>query len=72
MEEHVYKVTEIVGTSGTSGTSIEDAVQMALGRASKSLRHLGWFEILKTTGHVKDGRVEQFQVTMKVGFTLDG
>lgn len=69
MEEHVYKVTEIVGTSATS---IEDAVQMAIGRASKSLRHLGWFEIVKTTGHVKDGNVEQFQVTLKVGFTLDG
>lgn len=68
MQEHIFKVTEIVGTSATS---IEDAIQMALERASRSLRNLGWFEVIKTTGHVKDGRVEQFQVTMKVGFTLE-
>lgn len=68
MEEHVFKVTEIVGTSATS---IEDAVQMAIKRASRSLRNVGWFEILKTTGHVKDGGVEQFQVSLKVGFTLE-
>jgi flavin-binding protein dodecin len=68
MQEHVFKVTEIVGTSATS---IEDAIQMAIERASRSLRNLGWFEVIKTTGHVKEGRVEQFQVTMKVGFTLE-
>lgn len=68
MQEHVFKVTEIVGTSATS---IEDAIQMAIERANRSLRNLGWFEVVKTTGHVKDGRIEQFQVTMKVGFTLD-
>lgn len=68
MQEHIFKVTEIVGTSATS---IEDAIQMALERASRSLRNLGWFEVIKTTGHVKEGRVEQFQVTMKVGFTLE-
>lgn len=69
MEEHVFKVTEIVGTSTTS---IEDAIQKAIARASRSLRKVGWFEVLKTTGHVKDGHVEQFQVTLKVGFTLEG
>ncbi len=68
MQEHIFKVTEIVGTSATS---IEDAIQMAIERASRSLRNLGWFEVIKTTGHVKEGRVEQFQVTMKVGFTLE-
>lgn len=68
MEEHVFKVTEIVGTSTTS---IEDAVQKAIQRAGRSLRKIGWFEVLKTTGHVKDERVEQFQVTLKVGFTLE-
>lgn len=68
MEEHVFKVTEIVGTSSES---IEDAVQKAIERANRSLRNLGWFEVVKTTGHVKQGRVEQFQVTLKVGFTLE-
>ncbi|HKX21646.1 MAG TPA: dodecin [Rhizorhapis sp.] len=68
MQEHVFKVTEIVGTSSES---IEDAVRRAMDRASRSLRNLGWFEIVKTTGHVKEGRVEQFQVTLKVGFTLE-
>jgi dodecin len=68
MEEHIFKVTEIVGTSTTS---IEDAVQKAVQRASRSIRKVGWFEILKTTGHVKDDRVEQFQVTLKIGFTLE-
>ncbi|MBB4641939.1 dodecin [Rhizorhapis suberifaciens] len=68
MEEHVFKVTEIVGTSSES---IEDAVQKAIERANRSLRNLGWFEVVKTTGHVKQGLVEQFQVTLKVGFTLE-
>lgn len=68
MQEHIFKVTEIVGTSSES---IEDAVRKAMKRASRSLRNLGWFEIVKTTGHVKEGRVEQFQVTLKVGFTLE-
>lgn len=68
MEEHVFKVTEIVGTSTSS---IEDAIQRAISRASQSLRKLGWFEVVKTTGHVQDGRVEQFQVTLRIGFTLE-
>ena len=68
MEENVYKVTELVGTSVVS---IEDAVQKAIARASESLRKLGWFEIIKTTGHIRDGKVEQFQVTLKLGFTLE-
>ncbi|HKR17362.1 dodecin [Rhizorhapis sp.] len=68
MQEHIFKVTEIVGTSSES---IDDAVRRAMERASRSLRNLGWFEIVKTTGHVKEGRVEQFQVTLKVGFTLE-
>ena len=68
MEENVYKVTELVGTSVVS---IEDAVQKAIARASESLRKLRWFEIIKTTGHIRDGKVEQFQVTLKLGFTLE-
>lgn len=69
MEEHIFKVTEIVGTSSKN---IEDAIEKAIERASRSLRNLGWFEVMKTTGHVKEGRIEQYQVTLKVGFTLEG
>ena len=69
MEQHVYKIVEIVGSSETS---IEDAIQTGITRAAKSVRHIGWFEVLQTRGHVQDGRVDHFQVTMKVGFTLEG
>ena len=66
---HAYRVIELVGTSDIS---IEDAIRLALARAHKTLRHLRWFEIVKTTGHIVDGRVAHFQVTLKVGFTLEG
>ena len=68
-DEHVYKVLELVGSSPTS---IEDAIQTAVGRASRTLRHLRWFEVMQTRGHVDDGEVRRYQVTLKVGFTLDG
>jgi hypothetical protein len=67
-DEHVYKVLELVGSSQTS---IEDAIQTAVGRASRTLRHLRWFEVLQTRGHVEGGQVRHYQVTLKVGFTLD-
>ena len=69
MDQHVYKIVEIVGSSETS---IEDAIQTGITRAAKSVRHIGWFEVLQTRGHVQEGRVDHFQVTMKVGFTLEG
>ena len=68
-ENHVYKVIELVGTSETS---VEDAVQNAVSRASKTLKHLRWFEILKVTGSLENGKVAHYQVTLKVGFTLEG
>lgn len=68
MSSNVYKVVELVGSSPES---IEGAIRNAIGRASKSLRHIGWFEVLETRGHVEDGNVAHFQVTLKVGFTLD-
>ena len=68
-QEHVYKVIELVGTSETS---IEDAVQTAVSRASKTLKNLRWFEVAKVTGHLEDGKIGHYQVTLKVGFTLDG
>jgi dodecin len=67
--EHVYKVLELVGSSPTS---IEDAIQTAIARASRTLRHLRWFEVMQTRGHVDGGQVRHYQVTLKVGFTLDG
>jgi hypothetical protein len=68
MSDNVYKIVEIVGSS-TVG--IEDAVQKAIERAAKSLREIRWFEVKETRGHVEDGRVAHYQVTLRVGFTLD-
>jgi dodecin len=69
MSNHIYKKIELVGSSPES---IEDAVKNALSKASKSLRNLRWFEIIETRGHVEDGKIGHWQVTIKVGFTLDG
>ncbi len=69
MSDHVYKIVEIVGSSPTS---IEDAVQRAVERASQTLREIRWFEVVETRGHVEGGRVAHYQVTLKIGFTLDG
>lgn len=67
-ENHIYKKVEIVGTSTTT---IEDAVENALTRASKSLHNLRWFEVTETRGDVENGKVAHWQVTLKIGFTLD-
>ena len=67
MSDNVYKIIEIVGSSETS---IEDAIQKAIGRAATTLRDIGWFEVKETRGHVVDGRVAHYQVTLKIGFTL--
>jgi flavin-binding protein dodecin len=64
---HVYKVTELVGSSEKS---IEDAIKTAISRASKTLRNLRWFEVEQIRGHVADDGVHHYQVTLKVGFTL--
>jgi hypothetical protein len=68
MSDNVYSVTHVVGTSSES---IEDAVQRAIGRASSTLRNLDWFEIAEIRGHIEDGRVGHYQVTMQLGFRLD-
>jgi flavin-binding protein dodecin len=68
MSSNVYKVVEIVGSSPDS---IADAVKTGIARASQSIRHIGWFEVTNTRGHVENGEVKHFQVTMKVGFTLE-
>ena len=67
-DEHVYKIVELVGSSQTG---IEDAIQTAIGRAGETLRHLRWFEVVQVRGHIEDGQVRHYQVTLKVGFTLD-
>jgi len=68
MDDHVYRVIQIVGSSEKS---IDDAIQMAISRASKTLRELRWFEVVETRGHIEKGKIRNFQVTLKVGFTLD-
>ena len=68
MENHVYKKVEIVGTAETS---IDDAIRNGIDRASKTLKHVDWFEVLETRGNVRGGKVAQFQVVMKVGFRLE-
>lgn len=68
MSQHVYKIVELVGSSPTS---IEDAIQAAIARASTTLDNIRWFEVLETRGHVEGGKVAYYQVTLKVGFTLN-
>ena len=68
MSEHVYRVTEIVGTSTTS---IDDAIRNAVGRANATLRHLDWFEVTEIRGHIQEGTVAHVQVGLKVGFRLE-
>jgi dodecin len=68
MSEHVYKILEL---TGSSPASIEDAVQNAIAKAAKTVRRMQWFQVLETRGHIDDGRVSHWQVTVKVGFTLD-
>ena len=68
MSNRTYRVTEIVGTSPEG---VDQAVRNGVERAGQTLRHLDWFEVLGVRGQVKDGRVEHFQVTMKVGFRLE-
>ena len=65
---HVYKVIDIVGSSETS---IEDAIAVAVERAAQTLKNLRWFEVVQTRGHIEEGRVQHYQVMLKVGFTLD-
>ena len=69
MSNHIYKKIELVGSPPDG---IEDAVKNALSKASRSLRNLRWFEVVETRCHVEDGKIDHWQVTIKVGFTLDG
>jgi flavin-binding protein dodecin len=68
MPEHVYRIIEV---AGSSERSTDDAIKNAVARASRTLRQVGWFEVIQTRGHVEDGKVAHFQVVLKVGFTLE-
>ena len=68
MNEHVYKKLEL---TGSSTTGIEDAVATALAKAAKSVRNMHWFEVIETRGHIDNGKIAHWQVTIKVGFTLE-
>lgn len=69
MSEHVYKVVELVGSSAR-GT--DEAIQNAIARAAKTLRHLDWFEVIETRGHVENGKIAHYQVKLKIGFRMEG
>jgi dodecin len=68
MSDHVYKIIEL---AGSAPTSIEDAIQNAISKASRSLKHLRWFQVMETRGQVEGGRVAHYQVVLKVGFTIE-
>ncbi|GJD49886.1 Dodecin [Methylobacterium crusticola] len=68
MSEHVYKVVELVGSSTVS---IEDAIETAIARAHRTVRNLRWFQVLETRGQIESGKVQHYQVTLKVGFTME-
>ncbi len=68
MSEHVYKMVELVGSSTNS---TDEAIRNAIATAAKTLRHLDWFQVIETRGHVADGKIQHFQVTLKAGFRLE-
>ena len=68
MEDHVYKSIEITGTSANSH---EEAIRNAVRRAARTVRNMRWFEVVETRGMIEGGDVAQWQVTLKIGFTLD-
>ncbi len=63
-----FKITEVVGTSPVS---FAEATKAAVAEASKTVRQLGWFEVVEMRGHIKDGKVDEFQVTLKIGFKIE-
>ena len=68
MKNHVYKMLELVGSSETS---IEEAISTAVAQASKTVRNMDWFEVVHTRGHIENGKIGHYQVTLKIGFTLE-
>ncbi|HEY0485363.1 MAG TPA: dodecin [Mycobacteriales bacterium] len=68
MADNTYRVTEIVGSSGAS---VDEAIRNGVARASQTLRNLDWFEVTEVRGHITEGRIQHYQVGMKVGFRLE-
>jgi flavin-binding protein dodecin len=68
MSKHVYKILEL---TGSSPSGIEDAVNTAIAKAGETVRNMQWFEVVETRGHIEDDKVAHWQVTLKVGFTLE-
>lgn len=68
MKDPIYKTIEL---TGTSTTSIEDAVNKAIHRANQTVKHLYWFQVVETRGSIENGKVNHWQITLKVGFTLE-
>jgi len=68
MSNHVYKHIELTGSSSTSS---DDAVATAIAKASKTVRNMHWFEVTETRGHIVDGKIAHWQVSLRVGFTLE-
>ncbi len=68
MSDHVYKIMEL---TGSSSASMQDAIENAVARASKTVRDMRWFEVMETRGHIEQGSIKHWQVTIKVGFTLN-
>jgi len=68
MSEHVYKLIEVVGTSPLS---TEEAIQNAITKAAKTVKHMDWFQVVETRGHITAGRVAHYQVVLKIGFRIE-
>jgi flavin-binding protein dodecin len=68
MEHNVYKHIQVTGTSGNSP---DEAIRNAIARASKTIHNMRWFEVVETRGHIEGDQVSQWQITMRIGFTLD-
>ena len=68
MSEHSYRLIEVVGSSPDG---IDQAIKNAVEDAAKTLRNIHWFQVVETRGHVENGKIQHFQVTVKIGFTLD-
>ena len=68
MSEHTYKLIDLVGSSPVSS---DEAIKNAIAKASLTVKHISWFELVETRGHIVDGKVAHFQVTIKVGFRIE-
>ena len=68
MTAHTYKLVELVGSSPSS---TDDAIRNAIQKASLTVKHIDWFQVIETRGHVHDGRIAHFQVTLKIGFRIE-